>query len=405
MKRVVHFLYAIVLGFTLLFVTRASAADESPTAFHFGANGIFTVMLLSDVQDTQYPPAYLLHSIEAVLSNYDVNLVVLLGDQLDGSNPLLHIGDYSKNVEKALHSILSPLEEAGCRFAYVFGEQDYRAPLSVEKQAAIYQRYQNCAVTGVDESGAYYLSIYPYMGETAVLYLFFLDSGPGDDGNCGAVSSEQIAWYRETSMALVEQNRYHRTPAVAFQHAPVAEIHELFYEVPSGTKHALKGDDIYYLPIKSHVLIGEAGELPCQPDENHGLFDAFVEQGNVFLDFCGHDHLNSFIGSVKGIDLGVAPGSSYTSYGKADVRGVRILRFYEDDVMSYDTIHVRYADLVKTDGLFAVRYYMSTTTRLSNAVKTLVVIVLLLITVLLIFRILIRSSREKSQKMPIRTSS
>jgi len=216
------------------------------------------------------------------------------------------------------------------------------------------------------------------------------------DGDGGAVSPEQVRWYQQMSMALVEQNSYHRTPAVAFQHVPVAEIRELFFEVPSGTPHALRRAGRYYLPIESRVLMGEAGELPFEAGENHGLFDAFAEQGNVFLDFSGHDHLNAFIGSVRGIDLGAAPGSSYTSYGKADVRGVRLLRFYEDDVMSYDTIHVRYTDLIRTSGLAAVRYYLSTTTRLTNTVKTLAVIILLLITTGLILRLLFRKNRDRS---------
>ena len=378
-----------VLIFSLLFPATAHATDDPSVQLQFGEDGTFTIMLLSDTQDTQYPPVYLLRSIEAVLNNYEVDFIVLLGDQLDGRNPVLRIGNSEKNVERALNYILSPLLYAGQPFVFIYGSNDYEAPLSIEKQTGIYRSYSNCVTPIIDQSGAYYLSVYSHETNEMKLNLYFFESGPKVSSGYGAVSAEQVAWYRNVSTTLFHQNDKQTIPAIAFQHVPVAEIYELFSEVPINSPASLKRNGKHYLPDESRIFSGEIGEAPCPSDENYGLFDAFIEQGDVFLVFCGHDHLNSFIGSVRGIDLGSAPGSSYTSYGNAEVRGVRLLRFYEDDVTSYDTIHVRYSDFVQTDGLSMVRYYLSTTTLLSNAIKTLLFFLLLLTAIALIIRMLV----------------
>jgi len=67
---------------------------------------------------------------------------------------------------------------------------------------------------------------------------------------------------------------------------------------------------------------------------------------------------------------------------------------FEDDVSSYTTIHVRYADLVQTGGLSAIRYYLSTTTLLPNAVKTVLLLALLLTAIILTIRHIVHPSKR-----------
>lgn len=396
-------LVSLFLAVCLLGLPALAHAEDTPPddALRFKEDGSYTILLLADMQDTQYPPVYLLRSIEALVNNYEVDLVVLLGDQLEGASPVLRLGNGAKNAEKALAYILSPLKDAGLPFAYVYGNHDYEAPLSLERQEAFYRGYDNCIMPAFDESGAYYLSLYPEEGETAALNLYFFASGPDyTKGNYSAVSEEQVAWYIETSDRLRAENNGHITPAVAFSHVPVAEIYELFTEVPRGTPGALTRRQKSYLPNESRILIGEAHEAPCPSEANFGLFDAFLAQRDVFLAMSGHDHVNSFIGTWQGVDLGTAPGSTYTSYGSKEMRGARLLRFYEDDVSSYTTIHVRYADLIQTGGLSAIRYYLSTTTLLPNAVKTVLLFALLLAAIGLTIRMIVRPARQKKPPQP-----
>lgn len=382
------------MALLLLTPMAARAEADADGALRFHSDGSFTIMVLSDAQDTQFPPAYLLRSIEAVLNNYQVDLVVLLGDQLEGSSPVLRIGDDEKNVEQALDYVLSPIRSAGVPFAFVLGNHDYDAPMPPARQIAIYRSYINCVTPDIEAGEAYCLPVYPQAGEQAAMQLYFFDSGPDTATGYGAVSAGQVDWYRENSGALYTEGVNQTTPAVAFMHVPVAEIYELFDEIPAGAEGALVRDGRGYSLKNERILTGEAGEAPCPSNENYGLFDAFVERGDVFLAMSGHDHVNSFIGSVEGVDVGAAPGSSYTSYGDDAVRGVRLLRFYEDNIKSYNTLHVRYADFIRTDGLPAVRYYLSTTTAIPNAVKTLVLFVLLLTLIGLIIGRIVRAHRR-----------
>ncbi|MDO4572655.1 MAG: metallophosphoesterase [Clostridia bacterium] len=399
MKRIFRLCSAFFLLFALLAPAGTRAAEDE--TLRFRPDGSFTILLLADTQDTQFPPAYLLRSIEAVLNNYEIDLVVLLGDQLEGGSPVLRFGSGERNVRRALSYILDPLARAGLPFAAVLGNHDYEAPLSPEAQLAYYRSYENCVMPAADESGAYRLPVLGSEHDGTVLNLYFFESGPDiARGEYGAVSEAQVAWYRETAAALHAGNSSQTTPAVAFQHVIVPEVYELFQEVPADTPGALQRGGRSYLADVSKLLIGEAGEAPCPSGENYGLFDAFVEQGDVFLSMAGHDHVNSFIGSVRGVDIGAAPGSSYTSYGSADMRGVRLLRFYEDDVKSYNTIHVRYADFIETGGLASVRYYLSTTTAVPNAVKTLLLFALVITLIVLVSLYIARAAKRPRPPAP-----
>ena len=169
--------------------------------------------------------------------------------------------------------------------------------------------------------------------------------------------------------------------------------------MPKGTKGALKGVGVgkgkYYLPDEDKLFTGEINEAPCPSSENYGLFDSFLANGDVFLAVNGHDHINSFIGTVKGIDIANAPGSSYTSYGQSDIRGVRLFRFTEYNVKDYETLHVRYSDYDTPQSYGLLRYYFSTTTGIYNAVKVGVGILLLFVAIVVTVIVLIVKAKKR----------
>ena len=82
-------------------------------------------------------------------------------------------------------------------------------------------------------------------------------------------------------------------------------------------------------------------------DVNVGEVDALREAGGYFALFCGHDHKNSFVGHVHGIDLGYAPTCGFECYGpKSRFRGIRLFEFREDNPMAYVTRMLTWGDLV-----------------------------------------------------------
>ena len=400
----------LLLVVCLLPAGRTALAEESETPrLTFGEDGTFTVLILSDLQDTQFTTDLVVSGETQVIRDYPADLIVLLGDQLEGSSPVLRLGNGEKNCEEALRTLLAPVAASGIPFVAVFGNHDYEAPLGIASQVKIFESYDNCVGVSYGKhstgDGAFMLPLYLNNSDLKVMALYFFDSGSYiPNGDYDTVSEDQVAWYNGQSAALKVENGNQALPSVAFCHIPVPEVYNLLTEVPKGTKGALKGVGAgkgkYYLPDESKIFTGEINEAPCPSSENHGLFDAFLANDDVYLLVNGHDHINSFIGSVSGIDLANAPGSSYTSYGSKDIRGVRLFRFTEFNVRDYETLHVRYSDYDTPSSYGFLKYYFSTTTGIYNAVKVGVSIIILFLALCASVVVIIVRHKRKRAHIP-----
>ncbi len=407
-KNFISVAVCVLLFFAWLPTCDSSALAEGGNAadLRFNEDATFTVLLLSDLQETQFTTDLVLRAEQSVLDDYSADLIVLLGDQLEGSSPVLRIGDGEKNCEDTIRALLEPVSASGIPFAVVFGNHDFEAPLSVAKQAKLYESYETCIGvcygSGAPECGAFALPVYASDGTEKTLVLFFFDSGSYiTNGDYDTVSAEQVDWYSEQSAALRLENGGQTLPAAAFFHIPLPEAYELFIEVEKGTDGAFSGVGVgkgkYYLPDYDLLFTGVVNEAPCTSSENNGLFDAFIENGDVFLAVNGHDHINSYIGYLDGIDLANAPGSSYTSYGDENVRGVRLFRFTEYDLKNYETIHVRYSDYITPASYGYLRYYFTTTTGIPNSAKVLLLFVLLVAAAIVTPVVLIIKKRKRKR--------
>ena len=400
----------LTLSMCLISVPSAALAEGGDAdRLDFGDDGTFTVLILSDLQDTQFTTGLVVSGETQVIADYQPDLIVLLGDQLEGPSPVLRFGNGAKNCEDALRTLLAPVDESGIPFAVVFGNHDYEAPLSIAKQVDIYESYANCIGVSYGKNstkdGAYLLPVYVKGSDTVAMALYFFDSGSYiANGDYDTVSEKQVVWYNEQSAALKAVNDNQALPSAAFCHIPVPEVYRLLTEVPKGTKGALKGVGVgsgkYYLPDETKLFAGEVNEAPCPSSENHGLFEAYLENGDVFLTVNGHDHINSFIGSVESVDIANAPGSSYTSYGSRDIRGVRLFRFSEFNVRDYETLHALYSDYDTPASYGYLRYYFSTTTGIYNAIKIAIVILILIAAIVVTLIVVIRK-RLRSKASPV----
>ena len=407
-KRLIGFAaLLLMLGVCLLPAFSAARAEENDASrLSFGDDGAFTVLILSDLQDTQFTTKLVVSGETHVLKDYPADLIVLLGDQLEGPSPVLRLGDGAKNCEDTLRTLLAPVAETGIPFVVVFGNHDYEAPLSIEKQVKIYESYDNCLAVSYgkqsSKDGAFVLPIYVKDSDIVDMALYFFDSGSYlANGDYDTVSKAQVAWYNEQSAAFKVANDGQALPSVGFCHIPLPEVYELLNEVPKGTEGALKGVGVgagkYYVPDEDKIFTGEVNEAPCPSSENNGLFDAYLTNGDVFLTVNGHDHINSFIGSLEGVDIANAPGSSYTSYGAENVRGVRLFRFTEHNVRDYETLHVLYSDYNTPASFGYLRYYFTTTTGIYSAVKVGVSIIILFVAlVVTIIVLIVRKKRRKA---------
>lgn len=88
----------------------------------------------------------LIDGLEAVLEAEQPDLVIYLGDQVEGTHPFLHLGDNEAHVKRVIDQVLEPVVSRGIPFAVVFGNHDAQdAGVPKEVQMAYYRSFSRAA--------------------------------------------------------------------------------------------------------------------------------------------------------------------------------------------------------------------------------------------------------------------
>lgn len=323
----------------------------------FNDNGKFRIMLVSDIQDTQFTSKNTVNFIAAALDREKPDLVVFTGDQVKGYGTFLALGNGKKNTEKTIRNFMKPIADRNVPFDFVFGNHDAQAfASSKEEQLAVYRSYPSClAQAGEGELAGlcnHNLEIKDSKGSKTVYNLYFIDSlsaTPG--GKCDHVTQGQLEWYRRTRDRLKEENGGY-IPSMVFQHIPVPEIWKLLKEVPKSDKPNAPGyrdkKGKFYEIDKNYLIKGNCDfllETPGTPFENSGEFDVLREKGDVIAAFFGHDHNNSFVGSCNGLTMGYTQGVGANVYGPGMDRGVRIIDLDKNHLNTFETHTLMFKDV------------------------------------------------------------
>ena len=309
-------------------------------------NGHLKVLQISDLQDNRFTCVDTLRFMEAAVKKIKPDLIVFTGDQLDVVDLWGKGERCRKNVEKAINRLFSVFESFDIPFVLTFGNHDRETGLPNEEQAKIYAKMKNCICfddvnDGRPDAGTFNVPIMSSDGSRTAMNSYVFYTGSKTNGVYGGVRKEQLEW-------LDKMSREVNADSIVFQHIPVDEIYELLEKVPKGTEGAepaygnRKGE--YYRRRDGIKFMGEYGETPAALPRECGEFEQLKKQGDVFAVYCGHDHYDSFIGMVDGIDLGYCPGAGYNTYGIYQ-REVRVFEFNENDVKNYKTYTVSYGDV------------------------------------------------------------
>ena len=343
----------LIFATIILFPVSANAVSDNELRFK---NGKFTVMQISDMQDLFLPAKALNQTVEAAIEKVKPDLIVLTGDNIIGyTGGITKYGKYFF-AKKAITAATKPIVKSGIPFAVVFGNHDCQCGVSKEEQMKIYQSFDNCVA--VDEGdmlpgcGTYNLPIKASNSDEIIFNIWLADSRDETEveSGYGYVSSEQIEWYKNKSDEI-------NVNSIWFQHVPVPEVMSFVKIVDKGTEGAVEKGDKYYI-LDSEKATGILGERPCPAKINEGLFDAWVEKGNVIAAFFGHDHSNNYIGNIKGIDLVATPGCAYNHWGDKS-RGVRVIQINENNTSTYSTYTLDYFDLFGRTSKTYMDYAMS----------------------------------------------
>ena len=341
----------LVLSLLAALMAPAGAAFwQKPDPLQFNDDGSFTILQISDTQDTQYPPPNVLTLIEKAMDESKPDLVIFTGDQLKNYDSDFDGGNLKNKVQQAIDAIVRPVERRGIPFAVVYGNHDDAIGVSKEDQLKMYQRHSLCLMRDDEPElsgcGNYNLPILSSDGQRTAFNLYFIDSLGGGGSYYDYVKQDQIDWYVRTSNALKAANGGVPVPSMEFQHIPLPELRTVASE---GLIHT-----------------GENNEGVSGPYYNSGLFQAMVQQGDMIAAFCGHNHTNTYIGTLDGVDLGFTPGAGFNEYGAAKERGVRVIELHESDLSTYDTHLLTFIGLLGDNPITQLRYRLFTVGELDS---------------------------------------
>lgn len=248
----------------------------------FGADKKFKIVQFTDV-----------HWIPDSLAS--VEAADRMNEVLDAENPdlVVYTGDIvtGRPAREGMHRALEPVIRRGIPFAVTFGNHDDEQDMTRKELYDFVKKMPGnltSTVEGVSGVTNFILPIKTSDGskDAAVLYVFDSNSYSTlkQAKGYGWIRHDQVQWYIGESKKFTEANDGTPLPALSFFHIPLPEFHE-----------AVRHEDSF--------LIGIRKEEVCSPQINTGLFAAMLESGDVLGIFVGHDHVNDYAVSWKGIML------------------------------------------------------------------------------------------------------
>ena len=307
----------------------------------FGKNGKFKIVQFNDTQDGPRTDKRTIELMDQVLDTEAPDFVLINGDVIDGQ-PKTDI-----EVKQAINNVVMPMETRKISWALTFGNHDEDSlsngtSMTEAKMLDFIRGYKYNVNTPEDDifgSSNSQLLISGSRGNKPKFGIWLLDSGryaasniAGQDfkglKNYDWLRPEQVQWYRETSQAT--ERRHGLVPSLMFFHIPLWEHHHMWY----GSQFTSNEAD-HVAARKKHSIVGEKNEGVYTGAFNSGLFTAMLERGDVRGAYCGHDHINTYMGNYFGIELGYGPGTGFGPYGKNgndkhQLRGARVFELDEN---------------------------------------------------------------------------
>ncbi|KAH0786953.1 Calcineurin-like phosphoesterase [Histomonas meleagridis] len=305
----------------------------------------------SSLRDTQKS----ITLISNAISKTDPDLIVLNGDQVAVKLPGGHF-------ERSVNKFLEVIDSSNVPFALTFGNHDPEISYPISQQLSYYQKYPRClAISGPEEItgiGNYNLLIKDSKQEHNIFNLWFVDSGP--DSSSFFTAPDQVSWYTSKSRELNSQNNGRPLPSLWFQHRPIPEVYQTMLinsDFPHTTTAISKGNYFgSFLSLNPELkydptgLFFEGPDVAFGSEYENGLYEAWLNNGDVIAAFFGHNHGDSFFGYTKdGIGIGFDSSAGFVgSYEFPGMdRGCRVIDIDERDTNHIDTRMLYYGEIVE----------------------------------------------------------
>jgi hypothetical protein len=264
----------------------AGGSDEKRFKAH--DDGSFKILAISDLHYTPVPDPNGLELTEKLIAAEKPDLVIATGDNVSGDSCATEA-----DVRAAVGNVAAAMEKAQVPWAITLGNHDQehfeRTHISRESVFQYYESYPHNMNGGwvrhIHGAGNKHLLIWDAGGTKPIFALWLVDSGPKSSDpevRYDWIHADQVNWYCQTSNDL--ENHYgEKVPGLMYFHIPLLEFQQM---------------------ILTRKVIGERHEPESPSTINGGLFAAVFDRGDVRGIFCGHDHVNNYVGKYHGVTLG-----------------------------------------------------------------------------------------------------
>ena len=167
-----------------------------------------------------------------------------------------------------------------------------------------------------------------------------------DHNDYDYVKESQIRWYGET-VAAIAAAEGKMIKSVIFDHIALPEYAIAYNEITGETEPTMNVPEYNVKNANGdYIIMGQRRETVCNSGHNSGFFAEILKDGSTDLFVCGHDHINDYVLSYKGIWLSYNVPSGYSSYNlvttkKGDklIRGFTRYWFKNDGTFEIEQVH------------------------------------------------------------------
>lgn len=310
------------------------------------ADGNFTILVVSDPQcDTkeQWQEAH--DELEILIKRSNPNLVIINGDMNSDNIIPTDMWDL----------FISPLTTRGIFWSTTNGNHDpYRY-----NHYKMYKSYETCVSSRVSVGDKnydfsrpvnYVIPVFSNNGEKIVFAVYGMDTGTSNTHGYEGLTNKQIAWYEQQSENLKALNGGRAVTSLLCMHIPLTQTLDMFYSNTDGgvatpktsggmyriygvTNQSGKGVQNYV--CENGTTVAKSFLHTTAPQNDRGMFDAILKQGDIKAVIFGHEHQTNFIGSYKGVLLGFAGKLSTGCYSDEVCRGGRVITFNQNDPQNF----------------------------------------------------------------------
>jgi len=303
--------------------------DAETGCWTFNAGADFKVLQLSDVHigcgiASIGKDAAAIKTVEEIVTRAKPDLVIVTGDMVF---PFPIKGCLNNKKETGM--FIKLMEKLNVYWTVAFGNHDVEF-YTFYNRAQIAEYYESLSRNANPESkclfsrgdkeiygeGNHIINVADADGKKILQSLILVDTNSYVEGgllsNYDGTHQDQIDWYEKRILELSKINEARGGDKVVkslmFLHIP---LREYLYAWKEYTENGRKDTENV---IHHYGDVGEKGGKICASRHDNEMFNTITRLGSTQGVFCGHDHLNTFSLTYKGIRLSFGLSVDYLAY-------------------------------------------------------------------------------------------